>query len=274
MDGPDATELSDIGPLRGRRIAITRAREQSQELRTKLETLGAEVVVAPAIEIAPPDSFAPLDSALRNIAGYRWLVLTSANGARALGERMALLGLGIPDFAHLHFAAIGAATAAAIRQLGFEVDLVPENYVAESLVQVLRERTRGHRVLLVRARVGRDVLPDELRRSGVHVEVVDAYQTVMPAGAPEQLRSMLGGQPRLDAVLFASSSAVKNFLAILSETQRERPEGLLAISIGPVTSATLREHGWPPAAEAGASTVDGLVEACVAACFEPPHSSG
>ncbi len=250
-------------PLAGRRIAITRAREQASALQVKLEALGAEVLVAPAIEIVPPDSYEPLDTALRNIAQYQWLVLTSANGVRALGERIAALAIPPSSFAHVQFAAIGAATAGSVQKLGFEVALVPEHYVAESLVQALQQRARGSRVLLVRARVGRDVLPDELRRSGMLLDVVDAYQTVMPAGAAERLWPLLCGDTMPDAVLFASSSAVRNFLAILSETQRERPRGLRAVSIGPITSATLREAGWEPAAEAEQATLDSLVEACV-----------
>lgn len=255
--------MNQAGPLAGRRIVLTRAREQSRELKEKLEGLGAEVVVLPVIEIAAPESYASLDAAVLKLREYAWLVLTSANGARVLGERLALLGLDAAAFAQVQVAAVGAATAGVLRELGFVVALTPEQYVAEALVGALQERTRGQRVLLLRAQVARDVLPDELRRAGAVVDVVEAYQTVVPAGAAADLALLIEAEQALDAVVFASSSALKHFLALLDPAQQEEARKVRAVSIGPVTSASLREAKWAPAIEARVATAAGLAEACM-----------
>ncbi len=257
--------MSDECPLAGRRIVITRAREQSSELERKLGELGAEVIAVPTIEIVPPESYAPLDAALRAIASYEWLVVTSANAVRVLGERIRVLDLRVEQLQHLRFAAVGPATATAVEKLGFTVTVMPERYVAESLAEALRERTRGQRVLLVRAQVARDVVPETLRASGAAVEVVDAYRTIVPAGAVALVKEIFWpGNNVPDAVTFTSSSTVNNFFAVMEQADVAIPQKLKAVSIGPITSATLRSYGWVPAIQAALSTVDGLVSACVA----------
>ncbi len=253
------------GVLAGRRILITRAANQAGRLEDALAAKGAEVLRLATIEIAPPESYAALDEALKQIQSFDWLILTSANGAAALGERMRVLQISRERIAPLQVAAIGPATAEAARTIGLTVHSVPEEYVAETVAEALREKTAGRRVLLVRAAVGRDVIPAELAKAGAQVQVVEAYRTVLPAGSIGLIRELLDQERGLpDAVTFTSSSTVTNFFTLLRAAGLEPPPGLLAVSIGPVTSRTLREHDWEPAAEAAKSDIPGLVAACEA----------
>lgn len=256
------TELS----LAGRTILVTRARHQAGRLSDALRAQGANVLEIPAIEIVPPESYAALDAALRNLSQYQWLMVTSANGAQALRARMTALGLEAGALTHLQAAAVGSATAQALRDAGLHVALTPREYVAESLLEALGDRTRGQRVLLARAAVARDVIPDALRAQGAIVDVVDAYRTVIPAESVTAIRTIFGPEGHVpDAVTFTSSSTVTNFLALLREAGLSIPATMKAVSIGPITSATLREHGWEPAAEADPHDLAGLVKAVVRA---------
>jgi len=257
-------------PLAGRTIVVTRPRRQASRLSRELEALGACVIELPTIEIVPPDSYEPLDAALRDLQRYEWLIVTSANTARVLGERLALVHFDPSSFPG-QVVAVGAATAAALREAGFRVGLVPAKYVAESVVDALRDRVAGSRVLLARAAVARDVIPDELRRMGSVVDVVDAYRTIVPEESAGLVRGIFMGLPLPDAVTFTSSSTVTNFFHLLGEAGLcSAPPGIRALSIGPVTSATLREIGWEPAVEADPHNVDGLVEAAVRALAPLP----
>jgi uroporphyrinogen-III synthase len=260
-------------PLVGRRVAVTRTREQAGTLAEGLRSLGAEVIELPTIEIVPPDSYGPLDEALRSLASYQWLVLTSANAVRAIGERLAVLGIDSSALGSVRIAAVGPSTAAALMALGATAALIPQRYVAESLIEAMRESVRvGDRALIARPSVARDVIPEALVGLGVTVDVVDAYRTVIPEGSvarvrglfrPDQAKNPGDGLP--DTVTFTSSSTVKHFLKLLAEGAIVRPAGLHAISIGPITSATLRECGWEPAAEAIEHDVQGLIAATVRA---------
>jgi uroporphyrinogen-III synthase len=257
-------------PLVGRRILVTRARHQAGQLSEKLRALGAEVVEIPALSIVPPQSYAELDRALVNLSQsrscYPWLIVTSANGAAALGGRMAALGIKAGAFERVKIAAVGSATARALGDLGLQVAVTPAEYVAESLIEALGDRAAGERVLLARAAVARDVIPDALRAGGATVDVVDAYRTVIPEESVTAVRTIFGpgGKPP-DAATFTSSSTVTNFVDLLGEAGVEVPVGMQAVSIGPITSRTLREHGWEPAAEADPHDLDGLVEAAMKA---------
>jgi uroporphyrinogen-III synthase len=184
-------------PLSGRRILITRARHQAQSLASALEEKGATVVAIPAIEILPPDSYDALDAALWNAKNYQWLVVTSANGAEVLAERLAALKLPTAALDPLKIAAIGPATARALGEMGLHVDEVPKQAIAESLVESLRDQVGGKNVLLVRAKVARDVLPEELRNAGAHVDVVDAYQTVVPVTSADDVRLIFAAPSRM-----------------------------------------------------------------------------
>ena len=247
-------------PLAGRRVLVTRAAHQASKLSDGLRALGAEPVEVPVLEIRPPISFDPLDAALRQLDSYDWLILTSANAARALAERAAALRIPLAQPVRLKVAAIGEATAEAARKAGLQVALVPEAYVAESLVEGLLARAAGQRILLARAAVARDVIPDALRQAGAEVDVVDAYRNVLPEAAPEQLRRAIADG--LDAATFTSSSSATHLAEAARKAGIEWPfEGVPAVSIGPITSQTLRDLGWPPAAEASPSDIPGLVAA-------------
>ena len=156
-----------------------------------LRDRGCEVIEIPFIEIRRPRTYTPLDSALQNLAEYDWLILTSVNGVEALFERIAKKKCDLSTFSHLKIAAIGPATRNAIEKRGLQVAVTPKEYVAESVVAALRRRVKGKRVLLVRAKVARDVIPRELRKAGADVDVVEAYETVAPAGSKRRLAAAL-----------------------------------------------------------------------------------
>lgn len=249
-------------PLLGWRILTTRASKQSGGLAAPLRDLGADVVEIPTIEINPPTSYEPLDSALREIKDYDWLVLTSVNGADAVFARLKVLGMQASDLRHLEIAAIGPATRKAIEAQHLKVTVTPDKYIAESVIEALRGKTEGKRVLLARAKVARDILPTELRKAGVLLEVVEAYETKVPAGAQTKLQKLFSGRThRPDIVTFTSSSTASNFLNLLSNGNDQPPplKDVIIASIGPVTSNTLREAGFPPAIEAREYTMQGLV---------------
>ena len=261
-------------PLSGIRVLVGRARHQAGALSGELRQLGAQVLEIPFIEIRKPRSFRPLDSALRNLGNYDWLILTSANGVDALWERMAKLRLSKPTLKHLRVAAIGPATKKAIEQGGVKVDVVPKEYVAESVVRSLRKKIKGKRVLLVRAKVARDVIPRELRKAGAIVDVVEAYETVIPQSSRARLRSALKSpRRRPQVVTFTSSSTVRNFVALLGRGSKASLNGLRFASIGPVTSSTLRELGLPVDIAASEFTIPGLITAIVTCTKDSSPSS-
>ncbi len=294
------TKLSTNQPLSSVRILVGRARHQAGALSAALRKLGAHVIEIPFIEIRQPRSYQPLDSALKNLGDYDWLILTSVNGVDAMWQRMGKLrqsgkitGTGpgpnrgrfseghdfsravratgsslvlAAEVRRLHIAAIGPATKRAIEQRGVKVDVVPKEYVAESVVRSLRRRVKGKRVLLVRAKVARDVIPRELRKAGAHVDVVEAYETVVPQSSRARLRAALKSpRRRPHVVTFTSSSTVRNFVALLAGARVDVSlHGILTASIGPVTSSTLREFGMKVNIEAKEYTIPGLVDAIIA----------
>jgi uroporphyrinogen-III synthase len=254
-------------PLKEIRVLVGRARHQAGALSAELRKLGASVIEIPFIEIRKPRSFKPLDTALLNLHSYDWLILTSANGVEAMWERLDELRLArnMATLAggELRIAAIGPATKKAIEQRGVEVDVVPKEYVAESVVRSLRSRVEGKRVLLVRAKVARDVIPNELRRAGAHVDVVEAYETVIPKSSRTRLRDAFNNpQHRPHVITFTSSSTVRNFAVLLGKRPASFGKTQFA-SIGPVTSSTLRELGLGVDIEAREFTIPGLVAAIV-----------
>jgi uroporphyrinogen-III synthase len=258
-------------PLSALRVLVGRAPRQASALSSGLAGLGAEVLSIPFIEIRRPTSYRGLDAALAKLAGYDWLILTSVNGVEALMQRMSKLHLDKRSLKDLRVAAIGPATKKAIEQSGIKVDVVPREYIAESVVRSLRRRIAGKRVLLVRAKVARDVIPRELRLAGAEVNVVEAYQTVVPAGSRARLRRVLRNPHRRPhLVTFTSSSTVRNFVNLLGASKAQL-RGIRFASIGPVTSATLRELGLIADIEASEFTIPGLVKAIIAAAAPSPR---
>jgi uroporphyrinogen-III synthase len=284
---------STTQPLSGLRVLVGRARHQAGALSSELRKLGASVIEIPFIEICKPRSFKPLDSALKSLPTYDWLILTSVNGVEAMWARMEKTREG-HDFSfavkaskstsaldagarRMRIAAIGPATKKAIEQRGMKVDVVPKEYVAESVVRSLKTKVRGKRVLLVRAKVARDVIPRELGKAGAHVDVVEAYETVVPKSSRTRLRAALKNpKKRPHVVTFTSSSTVKNFVELLGSTSkagRQQFADIQMASIGPVTSATLRERGLPVDIAAREFTIPGLVKAIVEAVVARSKSS-
>lgn len=249
-------------PLRGRRVLVTRAAHQAGKLSVGLREQGVEPVEVPVLEIRPPSSFDELDASLRAFAAYDWLILTSTNTVRALASRAAELGIDLQQPAQMKVAAVGSATAQAARKAGFEIALMPDSYVAESLVRELGAQAAGRRVLLARAAVARDVIPDALRQSGATVDVVDAYCNVLPEAAPALLQAAIDAG--IDAATFTSSSSATHLAEAAQQAGVPFPlPGVQAVSIGPITSQTLRDLGWQPEAEASPCDIPGLIAAVV-----------
>src|SRR6267154_5172638 len=258
---------NEVHPLAGTRILVGRARHQASSLSAGLRSLGASVVEIPFIEIRKPQSFQPLDDALKNLKNYDWLILTSVNGVEAMWERRRKFRLTRKHFNHLQIAAIGPATKSALLKSGLKVKMVPEEYVAESVVKGLREKVKGKRVVLVRAKVARDVIPEELRKAGAQVDVVEAYETVVPDKSRSRLRMLMKSSRRPHIVTFTSSSTAKNFAELIGEARDGIQNDVQFASIGPVTSATLRELQMPVAIEAREFTMGGLIRAIVLARY-------
>ena len=245
-------------PLFGRKIVITRAADQAAEFSERLRALGADAIELPVIALEAASDPAPLDRAIENLASYDWLIFTSVNGVRFFLER---LDQSRHDLRSLkaRICAIGPATRKAIEALHLKIDLMPEEYVAESLVKAFApENLAGKKILLPRAAVARDLIPVELEKLGAHVDVVEAYRNVVPVNAAARAHEIFSAEKKPDWITFTSSSTVKNLLAIAG---REALEGVRIASIGPVTSSTLRAHGFQVDAEANQFTIDGLIDA-------------
>jgi uroporphyrinogen-III synthase len=246
--------------LTNRRILVTRAAHQASKLSAGLRALGAEPVEVPVLEIRDPENSERLNAAVREAANYDWLIFTSANAVGSLHKHSRLLRLNLARSPHTQFAAIGEATADALRSKGLPVNFVPQNYNAESLIESLPVNWSGKRVLMTRSRIARDTIPDALRAAGAIVDVVDAYSNAIPNDAPENLRAAL--KEKLDAATFTSSSSVTHLAEAAAQAGIPFPfPGVPAISVGPVTTQTLREHNWPPAAQANPSDIPGLIAA-------------
>jgi uroporphyrinogen III methyltransferase/synthase len=250
-------------PLFGKRVAVTRDRSQAGDLSARLRALGADAVELPAIEILPPQDPRPLCGAIERLESYDWLIFTSANGVRFFMEA---LDRSRRDLRSLRakLCAIGPATRARLEELHLKVDLMPEQYVAESLVDAFaQEELANKRILLPRAAVARDTAPAALARRGAQVDVVEAYRTEPPAALAARANEIFATSRKPDWITFTSSSTVKNLVAAVAPGALQ---GVCIASIGPVTSATLRSYGLEPSVEAAPFTMDGLVAAILRAC--------
>jgi uroporphyrinogen-III synthase len=255
-----------VAPHSHPRVLVTRSSRQSSELATQLSALGLEPVLVPAIELAPPSSFDALDTALARVAAFDWLIFTSANAVDAFQRRLESLAFNAAA-ATVRIAAIGPSTARALESAGLAAELIPPQAVAESLTEallphVLRPDGSPTRFLLVRAEDARDVLPEALRATGAEVTIAPAYRTVVPAGSIEVIRELFsGGAPDIAAITFTSSSTARNLLALCEAAGVSLPPSALRVSIGPITSETLRSLGCAPHAEALTASVAALAQA-------------
>jgi uroporphyrinogen III methyltransferase/synthase len=252
-------------PLMGKRIVVTRAREQASELVAQLTELGAECLEFPTIKIAPPEDWTPLDQALDALALYDWLIFTSVNGVDAFFQRLFARQKDVRVLGHVRTAAIGPATAARLLRFGLNSDIIPDSYRAEAVVTAFeKEAVAGCRVLLPRAREARSVLPVELTGMGAEVTEIAVYRTLPVAENGERLLQLLA-DGQVDLVTFTSSSTVRNFNALIPEDRRqELLRNVTLASIGPITSQTAAELGFTVAFTAETYTVPGLCQAIVA----------
>ncbi len=263
-------------PLFGRRVVVTRARAQAGELSAELERLGAQVHEFPTIEISPPEDYGPLDAAIRDLDSFGLMVFTSVNGVDAFLERLRHHGLdlrAVPRAAKV--AAIGPATAERIEQSGLRVDVVPEEYRAEALIGALDAGSlAGERVLIPRAKVAREILPDRLREAGAEVVVPPAYESAPSSEGKEEVSLRLQSG-EIDCVTFTASSTAENFVAAFGpeESARLLDETRVAC-IGPITADTARKNGLRVDAEADEYTISGLVEAVTGLLAADPIKRG
>lgn len=246
-------------PLFGKKIVLTRAREQSADLREKLEELGAEVIEFPTVRIEPPSSFTPMDRAIKNLSDYDWIVFSSLHGVRSFFDRLFGLGLDSRALEGCRIAAVGPQTAQEIQKRGVRADLVPERYETKALADAFRKKIKplkGKNFLLVRAAIASGEFEESLKKYGARVVRVDAYRTLLPQSVPATLPD------GIDVVTFTSASTVDHFVKLLgSGKMRAFAKKTLFASIGPVTSAALRKHGLKAGCEASSFTTEGLLEA-------------
>jgi len=275
-------------PLKGKRILVTRTREQASALSERLRTLGATPIEFPTIRLVPPQDWEPLDNALRklyttdSVSYYDWLIFTSANGVNIVIERLRNLGYDPSAIGNVRVAAIGPATAAALARYNIIADLVPDEYIAEGIAAALiedaakrGESLAGKRMLLARAAEARKVLVTELQQAGAIIDEVAAYRTLPVASDDEQGRKVVRmlQEHQINIVTFTSSSTVRNFMQWVIECEQNitgsltnivmRDPHLKIACIGPITSQTARELGLDVHIEAREFTIEGLVEAIV-----------
>jgi uroporphyrinogen III methyltransferase/synthase len=256
----------ELRPLFGKRILVTRAREQASELVALLQTLGAEPVELPVIRILPAQDTAPLDEALHR--RYDWIIFTSVNGVEAVWSRLNALRRDARAWGQTRLCAIGPATAEKLAAHGLRADLVPAEYVAEAILAEIGD-VAGQRILLPRADLARAALAEGLRQKGAHVDEVTAYHTVTAdtTGPQAQTVKTLLAEGRLDAITLTSSSTVRGFAQFLHSLP---PGPLPALAcIGPITARTARELGLPVTLVANEYTIKGLVLA-LTHHFQPP----
>ncbi|NPV92238.1 MAG: uroporphyrinogen-III C-methyltransferase [Firmicutes bacterium] len=249
-------------PLFGRRILVTRAREQASALSKKLESLGAEVWEYPAIEIAPLEDYALIDQKIDEIENYRWIIFTSANGVQAFFARLWEKGKDVRSLQSASLAAIGPGTSQALAERGLRAEFVPSEFRAEAIAEGLKGRVDpGDRVLLPRARGARTVLPETLSGMGAEVDDVVVYETLVSSSDPDRLKQMMRDHP-VDMVTFTSSSTVSNFMQLIGE-RPEKVSGLekaVMACIGPITAATAEGLGLKVGLVASEYTIEGLVD--------------
>ncbi len=250
-------------PLSGRRIVITRAREQQGDFAEILEGYGAEVIECPTIAILPPDDWSALDGSLERIGSYHWLIFTSANGARFFLRRLQELGRDQRALHDIRVAAIGPATAAALREGGLGTDVVPGEYRAEAILEAMDKDLRGVRILIPRAAEAREVLPAGLRERGAEVDVVTVYRTVQVTDQAGPVLNLLRARA-IDAVTFTSSSTVMNFADLFPrEDLPALLNGVTIACIGPITAETAARYGLAADITPAAFTIPALAEALV-----------
>ncbi|MGD2186441.1 MAG: uroporphyrinogen-III C-methyltransferase [Desulfobacterales bacterium] len=249
-------------PLLGKRIVVTRARQQASDLVRRLSDLGAECLEYPTIKIIAPQDPEPLQQAIKNLPAYDWIVFTSVNGVIHFFEQLFAAGKDVRALGRMQTAAIGPATAEQLRKFGLNSDMVPETYRAESVVEVFKDKDlKKKKILLPRAKQARPILPVELKKMGAEVDEIPAYDTAIVAENADDLITQLQ-EKQVDLVTFTSSSTVKNFKALLpADRFKKLMQGVIIASIGPITTDTAKQLDFDVHISAESFTIPGLVEA-------------
>jgi len=256
-------------PLFGRRIVVTRAREQSSDLKAALEEAGADVIQFPTIEIVPPSSFTSLDRVIEETGLYQWLIFTSQNGVRSFFDRLKEKRRDSRTLSEAQIAVVGDSTAAELEKHGISADLIPDKFQSDALLPLLPRDMRGVRVALIRAESGRDTLIEGIESRGGSVDLAVAYRSVPRYDFAEELRELIR-EKLIDVVTFTSSSTVENFFSALSAAERTALLSRATIaSIGPVTSRTLRDLGVEVGVEARSASVSALSDAILESLSTP-----
>jgi uroporphyrinogen III methyltransferase/synthase len=252
-------------PLFGKRILMTRAKEQALELAERLASYGAEPVEGPTIQIVPPVDWAPVDRAIRTISTYGWVIFTSVNGVAKFMTRLGTHGLDARCLAGKKICCIGPRTTQELEKFGVRADIVPADYQAEGLLAAVgAQEVASARMLIPRAEVARELLPDELRTRGAQVDVVAVYRTIVPDAEAEGWRQQLI-ERQIHAVTFTSSSTVRNFIGMLGGVDEARLllQSVAVACIGPITAQTAGEYGLTVSIMPGENTIPALVDAVV-----------
>lgn len=250
-------------PLFGKRVLMTRAKEQAGELADRLTGYGAEPVEAPTITIVPPLDWAPVDQAISEVGTYDWIIFTSVNGVDRFMTRLWAKGFDSRCMAGRRICCIGPRTAQELERFGVRADVIPAEYQAEGVLAALnRQDLQKSRILIPRAEVARELLPEELRAAGAHVDVVTVYRTLTPDQDPKEWRQELMDH-RIHIVTFTSSSTVRNFVAMLGGVEAVKPfvQSVTIACIGPITAKTAEEYGLKVSIMPSENTIPALVDA-------------
>ncbi|MBT4364331.1 MAG: uroporphyrinogen-III C-methyltransferase [Desulfobacteraceae bacterium] len=258
----DSMKWFENRPLFGKKIVVTRARKQASEFVRQLSALGAECLEYPTIKIVPPDDYMPLDSAIERVSGYDWIVFTSVNGVSAFFNRLYEKGMDVRELKGLKTAAIGPATSERLMDFGILTDILPESYMAESVVEAFKnEEIKSKKILLPRAGNARPILCDELKKMGAIVDEITTYNTIEVRDNVDLLQEQLEAG-KVDMITFTSSSTVRNFRSLLPGEKFETFEKDVCIAaIGPITAETAEKNGFDVNIVADTYTIKGLCEA-------------
>jgi uroporphyrinogen III methyltransferase/synthase len=253
-------------PLFGKRIVVTRAREQASSFLSGLSDLGAECIQFPTIKITRPTNWRELDRAIKSLRDYHWVLFTSVNGVKYFFERLGAVGKDVRELKGIRVGAIGSKTAEEVREKGIGPDLVPDEYRAEAAVEAFKHRrVKGKRILLPRAAEARELLPEELEKMGARVDVVKAYRTVKPDNERARVKDLLR-KGEIHMVTFTSSSTVSNFVEMFGAEGNKFlkwMERVAVACIGPVTARTAEERGLTVSTVAPEYTIEALTRAIV-----------
>lgn len=255
-------------PLQKKRILVTRPAHQAEKLAAPLRALGAEVILLPMLEITPPSDPVTLQQAIKNLGSYQWIVFTSANAVRALGDPLAAQDKSFENFPDLRVAAVGDETAHTLRSFGAAADCLPEDFTAGSLAVSLASQIASQRVLLPQQPGANPTIADALTASGAIVDRVEAYRTALPADAAAHLIAIFADPNHSPNVLtFTSAQTARNFFSLVNECGVTLPADTVIASIGPSTTAALTALGFPPQVAATQSTAESLADALAAYFF-------